>query len=176
MLNYMDGRNTTKVSYFLFTDSFFADSTRLNCFEKFLDTNQKSPQNMSNKDIAPLAHLLPCGWERVVDDWMREDVPSFDFGGFVVGNQESKGHLFQKASGVIAGIPFLDKIYEKCNCKAQWYIREGEYYEHKQVNPPSLFFFFFCLTFPIQNFREKGSSLLTSQAQLPPFFKQRGLP
>uniref|UniRef100_A0A7S4UAE4 Nicotinate-nucleotide pyrophosphorylase [carboxylating] n=1 Tax=Paramoeba aestuarina TaxID=180227 RepID=A0A7S4UAE4_9EUKA len=84
----------------------------------------------SKKAERNLDHLLPCGWERVVDTWLQEDVPSFDYGGFVVGDKPTTAHLFQKASGVLAGIPILDKIFEKCNCQAEWLVKEGEYYEH----------------------------------------------
>jgi nicotinate-nucleotide pyrophosphorylase (carboxylating) len=29
--------------------------------------------------------LLPANWKIQVDSWLHEDIPSFDFGGFVVG-------------------------------------------------------------------------------------------
>lgn len=29
--------------------------------------------------------LLPRSWETIIDQWLDEDVPSFDYGGFVVG-------------------------------------------------------------------------------------------
>jgi nicotinate-nucleotide pyrophosphorylase (carboxylating) len=29
--------------------------------------------------------LLPPNWETKIDEWLQEDIPSFDYGGFVVG-------------------------------------------------------------------------------------------
>jgi len=29
--------------------------------------------------------LLPPSWEQKIDEWLHEDIPSFDYGGFVVG-------------------------------------------------------------------------------------------
>jgi nicotinate-nucleotide pyrophosphorylase (carboxylating) len=29
--------------------------------------------------------LLPPTWEKKIDEWLNEDVPSFDYAGFVVG-------------------------------------------------------------------------------------------
>ena len=34
---------------------------------------------------ASLAHLLPPNWKAKVQEWLQEDIPSFDYGGFVVG-------------------------------------------------------------------------------------------
>lgn len=39
----------------------------------------------SNEWKRDLALLLPPSWERKVDEWLDEDIPSFDYGGFVVG-------------------------------------------------------------------------------------------
>jgi len=32
-------------------------------------------------------HLLPPNWEAKIDEWLQEDIPSFDYGGFVVGTR-----------------------------------------------------------------------------------------
>lgn len=29
--------------------------------------------------------LLPPSWEKKIDEWLDEDIPSFDYGGYVVG-------------------------------------------------------------------------------------------
>lgn len=31
--------------------------------------------------------LLPLNWKKQIDEWLAEDIPSFDYGGFVVGKQ-----------------------------------------------------------------------------------------
>lgn len=45
-----------------------------------------------------LAHLLPPSWQSVITAWLAEDTPSFDYGGFVVGEAESEAFLFCKSS------------------------------------------------------------------------------
>lgn len=64
------------------------------------------------------AHLLPAGWKRQVDFWLEEDVPSFDYGGFVVGEIEREAYLLGKGSSpaVLAGSPFVDEIFKRLDC------------------------------------------------------------
>ena len=46
------------------------------------------------------ANLLPVSgnWKQKITDYLTEDVPSFDFGGFVVGNTPETGSLYMKQS------------------------------------------------------------------------------
>lgn len=46
-----------------------------------------------------LAHLLPPSWREVIPQWFAEDTPSFDWAGFVVGEDEQEAILWGK-SGV----------------------------------------------------------------------------
>lgn len=46
-----------------------------------------------------LAHLLPPNFKRIVASWLEEDCPSFDYGGFVVGEKMAQARLWGK-SGV----------------------------------------------------------------------------
>lgn len=49
---------------------------------------------------APLgnyAHLLPPSWKRVITSWLDEDTPSFDYGGFVVGEGNEEATLWGKS-------------------------------------------------------------------------------
>ena len=43
-------------------------------------------------------HLLPPSWKTVVANWITEDTPSFDVGGYVVGESEQEAILYGKAS------------------------------------------------------------------------------
>lgn len=55
-------------------------------------------------DLLPgqnLAHLLPPSWKEVLPQWFAEDTPSFDWAGFVVGEEEQEAILWGK-SGVSA--------------------------------------------------------------------------
>ena len=42
-------------------------------------------------------HLLPLGWKSIVTTWLQEDCPSFDYGGFVVGETVETATLFGKS-------------------------------------------------------------------------------
>ncbi|KAJ3362573.1 hypothetical protein HDU91_003353 [Kappamyces sp. JEL0680] len=71
------------------------------------------------------AHLLPTNWKKQVESWLDEDTPSFDYGGFVVGDSSQSAFLFCKAPGVLAGVPFFDEVF------AQWLFEEGTYIDPK---------------------------------------------
>ena len=44
-----------------------------------------------------LAHLLPPSYKRLITAWLEEDTPSFDYGGFVVGDDLSEAKLLGKS-------------------------------------------------------------------------------
>jgi nicotinate-nucleotide pyrophosphorylase (carboxylating) len=44
-----------------------------------------------------VAHLLPQTYKRFVSEWLEEDTPSFDYGGFVVGEEMSEAKLLGKS-------------------------------------------------------------------------------
>jgi len=44
-----------------------------------------------------VAHLLPQTYKRMVADWLEEDTPSFDYGGFVVGDEMAEARLLGKS-------------------------------------------------------------------------------
>ena len=44
-----------------------------------------------------VAHLLPQTYKRHVSAWLEEDTPSFDYGGFVVGEDISEARLLGKS-------------------------------------------------------------------------------
>jgi nicotinate-nucleotide pyrophosphorylase (carboxylating) len=56
---------------------------------------------MSKVEGAPahgaVAHLLPQTYKRHVSEWLEEDTPSFDYGGFVVGEEISEAKLLGKS-------------------------------------------------------------------------------
>jgi nicotinate-nucleotide pyrophosphorylase (carboxylating) len=71
------------------------------------------------------ADLLPVGWKSQITAWYAEDTPSFDYGGFVVGNSERTATLFGKSKGILAGVPFIDEIFAQAGCTVKWHIKEG---------------------------------------------------
>lgn len=42
-------------------------------------------------------HLLPPSYKRIVSAWLEEDCPSFDYGGFVVGEEVKEAILLGKS-------------------------------------------------------------------------------
>jgi len=65
------------------------------------------------------AHLLPPSWKPAVTAWLAEDTPSFDYGGYVVGEVEREAYLLGKGKdvAVLAGVPFVDEIFAQLGCR-----------------------------------------------------------
>jgi len=77
------------------------------------------------------AHLLPPSWKSAVTEWLAEDTPSFDWGGFVVGETSREAFLLGKGKqmAVLAGVPFVDEIFHQLDCEVEWHMKEGESFE-----------------------------------------------
>jgi len=77
------------------------------------------------------AHLLPPSWKTAVSQWLDEDTPSFDYGGFIVGEVEREAFLFGKGKkvAVLAGVPFFDEIFHQLGCSVEWHLQEGEAFQ-----------------------------------------------
>ncbi|TAQ89668.1 hypothetical protein B7494_g2016 [Chlorociboria aeruginascens] len=71
------------------------------------------------------ADLLPTNWKCQVTSWFAEDTPSYDYGGFVVGNAIRTATLYGKSRGVLAGVPFFDEIFAQADCTVKWHLQEG---------------------------------------------------
>jgi nicotinate-nucleotide pyrophosphorylase (carboxylating) len=80
------------------------------------------------------SHLLPVSsrWKQQITDFLSEDIPSFDYGGFVVGNEIKTASLYMKSSGIICGIPFLQEVYNQCEVEVEWLYKEGEFIDPKK--------------------------------------------
>lgn len=63
-------------------------------------------------------HLLPPSWKVQVTAWLTEDTPSFDYGGYVVGEVEREAFLLGKGknAAVLAGSPFVTEIFAQLGC------------------------------------------------------------
>ena len=70
--------------------------------------------------------------ETKITDYLTEDVPSFDFGGFVVGNTPETGSLYMKQSGVI-WYPFVNEVFHQCNLQHKWIFSEGQFVSDKEI-------------------------------------------
>ena len=69
--------------------------------------------------------LPPVNLQDVVKSWLKEDTPSFDYGGYVVGDREETAVLLCKSPGILCGIPFFEAIFHELNCKINWLYKEG---------------------------------------------------
>jgi nicotinate-nucleotide pyrophosphorylase (carboxylating) len=59
----------------------------------------------------------------LVDGWLLEDCPGFDYGGAVVGDRVVRAVLYAKADGVLAGRVFFDRVFAVLGCAVEW--RDG---------------------------------------------------
>jgi nicotinate-nucleotide pyrophosphorylase (carboxylating) len=76
-----------------------------------------------------LAHLLPTNYKTLVASWLTEDTPSFDYGGFVVGDSPAEARLLGKSRGILAGVPFFNEVFAQLDCTVEWHVQEGESFE-----------------------------------------------
>ncbi|KIJ70125.1 hypothetical protein HYDPIDRAFT_104794 [Hydnomerulius pinastri MD-312] len=76
-------------------------------------------------------HLLPPSWKTQVNVWLAEDTPSFDYGGYVVGEAEREAFLFGKGkqAAVLAGVPFFTEVFHQLGCQVEWHMKEGDTFE-----------------------------------------------
>ncbi|OBZ87137.1 Nicotinate-nucleotide pyrophosphorylase [carboxylating] [Choanephora cucurbitarum] len=73
------------------------------------------------------SHLLATNYKDIIAQYLAEDVPSFDYGGYVVGEKEQTAILYCKAEGVVAGVPFFDEVFRQLDCRVEWLVNEGDY-------------------------------------------------
>jgi len=76
-------------------------------------------------------HLLPPSWKPQVIAWLAEDTPSFDYGGYVVGEVHREAFLFGKGAqvAVLAGSPFFTEVFAQVCCEVEWHVKEGDTFE-----------------------------------------------
>ena len=61
--------------------------------------------------------LPPVQLQDLARQWLREDTPSFDYGGFVVGEKQEEAVILAKSPGVLAGRPFVEAVFRELDCK-----------------------------------------------------------
>ena len=72
---------------------------------------------MSSAQRSSLLH--PVHLSDLARAWLREDTPSFDYGGFVVGEQQEEAVILAKSAGVLAGAPFVEAVFKELDCKVR---------------------------------------------------------
>ncbi|GLB33992.1 hypothetical protein LshimejAT787_0108760 [Lyophyllum shimeji] len=78
-----------------------------------------------------LEHLLPASWKSQITAWLAEDAPSFDYGGYVVGEAQREAFLFGKGkeAAVLAGSPFFTEVFAQLGCEVEWHVKEGDTFQ-----------------------------------------------
>lgn len=62
----------------------------------------------------------------MIQQWLQEDIPEFDYAGLVVGGQEREAVLLCKSAGVLCGVPFVNLVFKELGCKIEWSFSEGD--------------------------------------------------
>ncbi|KAF8250333.1 nicotinate-nucleotide diphosphorylase [Wilcoxina mikolae CBS 423.85] len=78
------------------------------------------------------SHLLPNTYKSTIASWLTEDTPSFDYGGYVVGETPSSATLFCKSPGILAGVPFFTEVFTQLSCTVVFHHPEGTF-----LTPPA---------------------------------------
>ena len=67
-----------------------------------------------------LRHLLPPNYERLITSWIEEDCPSFDYGGFVVGDSDGEARLLGKSEVYIWWPSISQSVNQSINQSMHW--------------------------------------------------------
>lgn len=73
------------------------------------------------------AHMLPATFKETVRNWLKDDCPTTDIGGFVVGEKMETANLFCKSSTIVAGVPFALAAFEYMGLTCDWKVPEGTF-------------------------------------------------
>ncbi|KAG6903456.1 hypothetical protein C0995_005479 [Termitomyces sp. Mi166 len=98
-----------------------------------------STRNAGSKTLAAHVGFVPFlvalnylfVWKIQVTTWLTEDTPSFDYGGYVVGEAHREAFLLGKgkSAAVLAGSPFFTEVFDQLGCEVEWHLKEGETFE-----------------------------------------------
>ena len=83
--------------------------------------------------MSAFSHLLPATFKEDISRWVRDDCPSTDIGGYVVGEKIELATLLCKQSGVLAGVPFAQAVFDLFDLEVEWKFEEGTYIDIENV-------------------------------------------
>jgi nicotinate-nucleotide pyrophosphorylase (carboxylating) len=76
-------------------------------------------------------------WDRILSSWLEEDMPMGDVTTESIfdNNDNSKGRFIAKESGVIAGLDYVERVFELLDddVECDWATQDGEYVEKGTV-------------------------------------------
>ena len=64
----------------------------------------------------------------LIQHWISEDIPSFDYGARIVEDYPTTtttAYIYGKSKGVLSGIPFVERLFHHLNCTIEWSLKEG---------------------------------------------------
>lgn len=67
--------------------------------------------------------------DELVQKWLMYDVPTFDIGGFVVGNEIREAEILGKSPGVFSGKVFAHRLVQiggGGEIKIDWFVEDGD--------------------------------------------------
>lgn len=70
--------------------------------------------------------LLPTHFREDVRWYLKQDMPNFDVGAYVVGDAPMVAKLLAKTDGVLAGVPFFNAVFDELGCSVEWNVKEGD--------------------------------------------------
>ena len=71
--------------------------------------------------------LLPITFSDEIRGWLKADCPTTDIGGFVVGQGEETASLYMKSTGVVAGVPYAQAVFDEFKLSVEWFAKEGDF-------------------------------------------------
>eukprot|EP01006_Ploeotia_vitrea_P010231 TRINITY_DN26550_c0_g1_i1.p1 TRINITY_DN26550_c0_g1~~TRINITY_DN26550_c0_g1_i1.p1 ORF type:complete len:331 (-),score=46.71 TRINITY_DN26550_c0_g1_i1:466-1386(-) len=73
-----------------------------------------------------LSAMIPSSIDMDLQEWIKEDISSFDVAGAIVGETPRTAIIYGKAAPlVLAGVPFVDRLCAMNNCTVEWLVPEG---------------------------------------------------
>ncbi|ESO96784.1 hypothetical protein LOTGIDRAFT_143588 [Lottia gigantea] len=94
-------------------------------------SNEKILSDIYNDRLPCL--LSPITLRHLAREWLKEDTPNFDYGGFVVGEKPETSVILLKSAGVLAGVPFVNAIFKELDLEVEWFFKEGQRLEPIQT-------------------------------------------
>ena len=70
--------------------------------------------------------LPPTVVEQKIQEWLAEDMHTYDFAGIVVGDALEEALILCKTPGVLSGVPFVNEVFKRLQCEIEWHCDEGE--------------------------------------------------
>ena len=91
------------------------------------NNNRRNNRTRRNASTQKWNAILPPLMSETIRAYLRADVPTFDVGGYVVGDDPKTATLYCKTEGsVLAAVPYFNAVFDELGCKVKWYVDEGQ--------------------------------------------------